>query len=94
MNCDTSVIVDLQPGEILVMPEDSQVVVSEIELTEVLIAPGEQGPPGPPGPPGPIGNADGAFLVSNRLAELDTEEAKQSARANLGVQIIDGGTFN
>jgi len=52
MNCDTSVIVDLQPGEILVMPEDSQVVVSEIELTEVLIAPGEQGPPGPPGPAG------------------------------------------
>ncbi|MEJ5125865.1 hypothetical protein WH367_07375 [Comamonas sp. MYb21] len=72
MNCDTSVIVEMQPGEILVMPEDSQVVVSEIELTEVLIAPGEQGPPGPPGPAGGGGDeyvtrTAGETISANRV---------------------------
>lgn len=28
-----------------------------------------------------------------RFAELDTEQAKTEARQNLGLQIIDGGTF-
>ncbi|WP_312836427.1 hypothetical protein [Comamonas sp.] len=72
MNCDTSVIVDMQPGEILVMPEDSQVIVTEIELTEVLIAPGEQGPPGPPGPAGGGGDeyvtrTAGETISANRV---------------------------
>ena len=72
MNCNSSVIVDLQPGEILVMPDDSQVVVSEIELTEVLIAFGEQGPPGPPGPPGGGGDeymtrTAGQTISANRV---------------------------
>ncbi len=42
---------------------------------------------------GPVGNADGAFLVVNRLAELDTEPARHTARENLGLAVIDGGTF-
>ncbi len=72
MNCDTPVLIDQLPGEILVMPEDSQVVVSEIELTEVLIAPGEQGPPGPPGPAGGGGDeyvtrTAGETISANRV---------------------------
>ena len=35
-----------------------------------------------------------SLLVANRLAELDTPEAKAAARANLDLQYIDGGTFN
>lgn len=50
---------------------------------------------GPPGPPGPIGDAQGAFLVSNRFFEIAEDElAKTQARENLGVQYVDGGTFN
>lgn len=37
---------------------------------------------------------DGVFLIVNRLSELTTENAKSEARANLGLQVIDGGTFN
>lgn len=48
------------------------------------------GPPGPPGSGGP----DGAFLIVNRLSELDTDSSKAAARTNLGLQVIDGGTFN
>ena len=57
-------------------------------VTEAL-----QGPPGPPGPQGPVGDADGALLVTARLAEFVTEEAKAEARANIGLAVIDGGTF-
>lgn len=45
------------------------------------------------GKPGPPGDADGALLVANRLSEFDDETKKASARANLGLQVIDGGTF-
>lgn len=48
---------------------------------------------GIPGPPGPVGSADGALLVVNRLNEFDDETKKAEARANLGLQTIDGGTF-
>lgn len=34
------------------------------------------------------------FTVANRLAELDTEQKKADAKANLGLTVIDGGTFN
>ena len=67
-------------------------IVNAIEVITIA----EQGPPGPPGPPGeagPVGDADGALLASARLAEFDTEEAKAAARANLGLAVIDGGTF-
>lgn len=32
--------------------------------------------------------------ITARLAEFDTEQAKYDARENLGLNIIDGGTFN
>lgn len=65
-----------------------------LELLEV----NQQGPVGPPGPPGPQGPAwdqGGAFMVTNRFAEIATDEtAKAAARQNLGLAVIDGGTFN
>ncbi len=33
------------------------------------------------------------LLASARLAEFATEEAKAAARANIGLEVIDGGTF-
>lgn len=52
--------------------------------------------PGPPGPPGPPGDGSGGavFAVANRFSELDTEQAREDARGNLGLSVIDGGTFN
>lgn len=35
-----------------------------------------------------------AFQVANRFSELQTEQEKTEARASLGLQNIDGGTFN
>lgn len=35
-----------------------------------------------------------AFQIANRFNELQTEQEKTEARANLGLQNIDGGTFN
>lgn len=67
-------------------------IVEAIDVISIA----EQGPPGPPGPPGepgPVGDAGGALLTSARLAEFETEEAKAAARANLGLAVIDGGTF-
>jgi hypothetical protein len=78
--------------------QDLQVELLDATEEAVLLELAQQGPPGPPGPqgePGPIGTADGAFLVVNRFAEIaDNETAKVQARLNLGVQNIDGGTFN
>ena len=42
---------------------------------------------------GPPGDAGGALLVANRLSEFDDETKKSAARTNLGLQVIDGGTF-
>lgn len=61
-----------------------------------VVTSGKQGPPGRPGE-GSGGAltpaAIGALAVSLRLAEFDTEPARAAARANLGLQNIDGGTF-
>lgn len=62
-------------------------------------APVLRGDPGPPGPPGDGSGGTltpesiGALAVAMRLAEFDTEPARAQARANLGLQTIDGGTF-
>lgn len=48
---------------------------------------------GPPGPRGPPGGAEGAFLIVNRFAELDTAQAKTDARTHLELQAIDCGVF-
>lgn len=46
------------------------------------------------GVPGPTADLNGAFLVTNRFGEIAADEtAKQAARANLGLAVIDGGTF-
>lgn len=46
------------------------------------------------GVPGPIADLNGAFLVTNRFGEIAADEtAKQAARANIGLAVIDGGTF-
>ncbi|MDR0259511.1 MAG: hypothetical protein LBI76_06860 [Comamonas sp.] len=52
MNCDCPILIDQLPGEILVTPEQSEVLVAQEEVTVVIVADGAQGPPGPPGPPG------------------------------------------
>ena len=39
------------------------------------------------------GTITNAFLIPNKFSELSTEEAKAEARTNLGLQIIDLGTF-
>jgi len=72
MNCESPVLFDLLPGDILVTPEQSQVVVAEEEVTTVVIAEGAQGLPGPPGPPGGGGDqyvtrTAGQTISANRV---------------------------
>lgn len=72
MNFESPVLFDLLPGDILVTPEQSQVVVAEEEVTTVVIAEGAQGLPGPPGPPGGGGDqyvtrTAGQTISANRV---------------------------
>lgn len=47
-----------------------------------------------PGPPGESADAHLFFQVANRFYEIaGNEPAKQTARTNLGLAVIDGGTF-
>lgn len=70
-----------------------------LQLDFAPVLRGAAGPPGPPGPPGDgSGGAMtpasiGALATELRLAEFDTETKRAEARANLGLQTIDGGTF-
>ena len=90
-------LVVVEEFSILAQQPDDSVLVEQVETVEI-VAVAEQGPPGPPGPPGndgPIGDAGGAFLVTNRFFEIaEDEPAKQVARENLGLAVLDGGTFN
>lgn len=70
-------------------------VVTVVEARSVVVT-----PPQPfstvvmRGVPGPIADLNGAFLVTNRFGEIAADEtAKQAARANIGLAVIDGGTF-
>lgn len=88
-------LVTVEEIQILAQQPDDSVLVDEVEVVGVVSI-AEQGPPGPPGPQGtqgPVGDANGALLITARLAEFDTEEAKADARANIGLAVIDGGTF-
>jgi len=79
----------------LVTIEEIQILAQQDEVIQ-LVSVAEQGPPGPQGLQGiqgPVGDAGGALLVTARLAEFDTEEAKADARTNIGLAVIDGGTF-
>jgi hypothetical protein len=76
-------------------------VTTELHKTTVvvekqIVSTGTQGPRGAiGGTEGSITAADvGALSITARLAEFDTEQARIDARTNLGVQIIDAGTFN
>lgn len=47
-----------------------------------------------PGPPGDVAGAGTFFEVASRFYEIASDEtAKQTARTNLGLAVIDGGTF-
>jgi hypothetical protein len=54
---------------------------------------GPEGPPGPVGPEGPIGGSGSFLQISMRLAEFSDDASRATARANLGLATIDGGTF-
>ena len=79
--------------ELLIIDDESEIIIevdTDVEVLEVAA----QGPRGPQGVPGPIADLNGAFLVTNRFGEIAADEtAKQAARANIGLAVIDGGTF-
>jgi hypothetical protein len=50
---------------------------------------GEKGDKGDAGDPA----TTGALAIMNRLSEFDTTQAKADALMNLGINIVDGGTF-
>ena len=81
--------------ELLIIDDESEIIIevdTDVEVLEAA-AQGPQGPQGPQGIQGPAGDAGGALLVTARLAEFVTEEAKAEARTNIGLAVIDGGTF-
>lgn len=43
--------------------------------------------------PGDKARLDDALVVTARLGEFDSEQKKADARGNLGLQVIDLGTF-
>jgi hypothetical protein len=45
------------------------------------------------GESGDVAGVENFLAKINRLSEFDTEQAKSDARANLGVAVVDGGTF-
>ena len=81
--------------ELLIIDDESEIIIevdTDVEVLEAA-AQGPRGPQGPQGIQGPAGDAGGALLVTARLAEFATEEAKAEARTNIGLAVIDGGTF-
>lgn len=74
--------------------QDSQVTViagdnASFTLEMLAAIKGEKGDKGDTGDLASIG----ALAIINRLSEFDTEQAKANARANLGIAVVDGGTF-
>ena len=81
--------------ELLIIDDESEIIIevdTDVEVLEAA-AQGPRGPQGIQGIQGPAGDAGGALLVTARLAEFATEEAKAEARTNIGLAVIDGGTF-
>jgi hypothetical protein len=90
-----STVVEPSPDPVVVRQATSAVVVVE-RAGSVVIAPqtGRRSVVIVQGVPGRSGDAaGGALLVANRLSEFDDETKKAAARSNLGLQVIDGGTF-
>lgn len=80
-----SVLVKTPTTAVVTVVDARTVVVSEPQPFSTVVVRGV---------PGPIADLNGAFLVTNRLGEIAADEpAKQAARANLGLAVIDGGTF-
>ena len=71
----------------------SIVVKKEPAPPPIIIKTVQQGPPGPPGSPG-SGEPGDYLQTALRLGEFDTDEKRAAALANLGIAVIDGGTFN
>ncbi len=64
-----------------------------VRIIEPVITVAAVAQPGLPGPPGSgVTDAD-AFHVTLLLAELDNDTKRAAARANLGIETWDGGTF-
>jgi hypothetical protein len=83
-------VVQRRETSVVVTRQNSDVVVTrQVEARTVVVT---RGIPGPPGRDGDA--AGGALLAVNQLSEFDTETKKAAARANLGLGVIDGGTFN
>lgn len=80
-------LVVVEEVQILTQEVADEILLEEVEVIEILTA-AEQGPPGRDG-----NAAGGALLAVNRLSEFDDETKKAAARSNLGLQVIDGGTF-
>ncbi|MBV7457298.1 hypothetical protein KW843_22650 [Acidovorax sp. sif1233] len=83
-----AVVIHSERSVVITQPGGETVVVQQPEPATVVVT---RGIPGPPGPPGDA--TGGALLVVNRLSEFDDETKKAAARTNLGLQVIDGGTF-
>lgn len=84
------------------------IMESPLEVTVAAGVPGPQGPPGPAGSlddllvDGDTILGDGVnsplsapdmLRISKRLAEFETAAEREEAVTNLGLHIIDGGTF-
>ena len=80
-------LVVVEEVQILTQEVADEILLEEVEVIEILTE-AAQGPPGRDGDA-----AGGALLVVNRLSEFDDETKKAAARTNLGLQVIDGGTF-
>lgn len=81
------IITQLPGGEVVTTATGTSIVISTVEA-------GLQGPPGPQGDPGEVVGAEMFLAKAARLSEFDSEDAKAAARTNIGLQYIDGGTFN
>lgn len=82
------------PGAAVIERETSVVVVGPSGMTVVAQQPAQPTVVVTRGIPGRSGDAaGGALLAVNRLSEFDTEQKKADARANIGLAVIDGGTF-
>lgn len=82
----TSVVLQRPQTPVVLVRGGKTAVVAPRRATTVVVAVARQGPPGViPG---------GALAAANYLSEFDDETKRAQARANLGLQTIDGGTFN
>ena len=84
-NNSTSINVTVTPLDVTI--ENNAFTVGSFKPESLTVYQGMLGLPGPP-------DID-SFKTFNRFNEIASDElAKQQAVANLGLSVIDGGTFN